>query len=175
AAHGGQILCSERAATALMPDLERGVALLDLGSYRLRGVPRPEHLYQVEYSEMPRRQFPPLSAALAHVPNLPAAFTRFFGREPELAQLVELLGPAAGGGVEEWKTGRVEGSGGPAPPFLHSSSLPVSARLVTLTGHGGTGKTRLAVEVAGRLVGAYHGAVWFVPLAEVRDSRLVMH
>src|SRR5690242_8920747 len=40
-----------------------------------------------------------------------------------------------------------------------------AARLVTLTGPGGVGKTRLAVEASGRL-GA---AAWFVPLAPVTD------
>ena len=32
-----------------------------------------------------------------------------------------------------------------------------------MTGPGGGGKTRLAQEVAGRLLEAWHGAVWFVP------------
>jgi predicted ATPase/DNA-binding SARP family transcriptional activator len=40
-----------------------------------------------------------------------------------------------------------------------------SARLVTLTGPGGVGKTRLAAEVSGRLA----GAAWFVQLAPVTD------
>ena len=39
------------------------------------------------------------------------------------------------------------------------------ARLITLLGPGGTGKTRLAVEVAGRLVTSYDGAVTFVDTA----------
>src|SRR5262249_37225778 len=40
-------------------------------------------------------------------------------------------------------------------------------RLVTLTGPGGTGKARLAINVAGRLLDAWQGAVCFVPLADV--------
>ena len=43
-------------------------------------------------------------------------------------------------------------------------------RLVTLTGPGGTGKTRLAVEIAARLGGAFGDGVYFVGLAVVRDS-----
>ncbi|MGP3971952.1 BTAD domain-containing putative transcriptional regulator [Streptomyces sp. 6N223] len=41
------------------------------------------------------------------------------------------------------------------------------ARLVTLTGPGGAGKTRLAVEVTGRLVADCPDGVWLVPLAGV--------
>ncbi|MGI8333531.1 AfsR/SARP family transcriptional regulator [Actinomadura scrupuli] len=44
------------------------------------------------------------------------------------------------------------------------------ARLVTLTGPGGAGKTRLACEAATRLVPAMPDGVWFVPLAPVRDA-----
>jgi predicted ATPase/DNA-binding SARP family transcriptional activator len=40
-------------------------------------------------------------------------------------------------------------------------------RLVTLTGPGGTGKTRLAINVAARLMAAWDGNVGFVPLADV--------
>lgn len=38
--------------------------------------------------------------------------------------------------------------------------------LLTLTGLGGCGKTRLSVELGERLVPEYQGRVWFVPLAE---------
>jgi predicted ATPase/DNA-binding SARP family transcriptional activator len=48
-------------------------------------------------------------------------------------------------------------------------SIP-ETRLVTLTGPGGSGKTRLAIAVAGRLQEEFGDAVWFVPLAEVREA-----
>ena len=47
------------------------------------------------------------------------------------------------------------------------------ARLVTLIGPGGSGKTRLAIEVARSLVPAFKGGVFWVGLSAVRDPALV--
>ncbi|MFU8853369.1 ATP-binding protein [Micromonospora sp. SL1-18] len=46
-------------------------------------------------------------------------------------------------------------------------------RLVTVLGAGGTGKTRLAVELATGIVEAYPDGVWFVDIAAVTDPGLV--
>jgi predicted ATPase len=48
------------------------------------------------------------------------------------------------------------------------------ARLVTLTGPGGSGKTRLAIEAASELVGEFKAGVFWVGLAALRDPALVM-
>jgi hypothetical protein len=47
------------------------------------------------------------------------------------------------------------------------------ARLVTLTGPGGSGKTRLAIETAAELVSSRKSGVTWIPLAAVRDPSLV--
>jgi predicted ATPase/DNA-binding SARP family transcriptional activator len=76
--------------------------------------------------------------------HLPLTLTRFFGREQELTALRARLAPDGPGGSR--------------------------ARLVTITGPGGSGKTRLAVEAARGLGPAFTGGVWFVPLADLREA-----
>lgn len=75
-------------------------------------------------------------------PSLPASFTRFFGREDELARMAQTLGRPG-------------------------------TRLLTLTGSGGSGKTRLAVEAARRLTEQYAGSVWFVSLDGLAEAHLM--
>ncbi len=48
------------------------------------------------------------------------------------------------------------------------------SRLVTITGTGGTGKTRLALQLAGELVEEFRDGVFFVSLASVSDPELVL-
>ena len=52
-------------------------------------------------------------------------------------------------------------------------TLADSRRLITLTGTGGTGKTRLGVAFAAGLADRYPDGVWWVPLAMVGEARLV--
>src|SRR5262249_3969139 len=88
AAHGGQILCSEVAAGLLrrgsLHAAEAGIWLADLGPYRLRDIPEAERLFQVQYQDMPRREFPQPAAQAGLASNLPLRLTRFFGRQEDI-------------------------------------------------------------------------------------------
>jgi DNA-binding SARP family transcriptional activator len=84
-------------------------------------------------------------------PRLPLTFTRFFGRDDEIAR------------IGAWLRGDDIRQGG--------DGTQLAARLITLTGPGGAGKTRLAVEAARRLNPAlFAGRIWFVPLADITDA-----
>src|SRR5579872_1471505 len=48
-------------------------------------------------------------------------------------------------------------------------------RLLTITGLGGSGKTRLALRLAAELADRYRDGVWLVELAAVTDPGLVPH
>ncbi len=111
----------------------------------------------------------PPSSSRPPCPQLPIALTRFFGRQDELAHIRELL------------AGRAEMGSHIGPPLQdHRSATPsplhpfTPSRLVTLTGPGGSGKTRLAIEAGRALSAAYSAAVWFVPLVDVTDAGLIV-
>ncbi|MDT5260557.1 MAG: hypothetical protein QOD10_5637, partial [Mycobacterium sp.] len=116
-----------------------GVDLLDLGPRRLRDVPNPITVFQLQAQGL-RADFPPLRALDTTPGNLRAAVTSFIGRESEVEEVKEALN---------------------------------EHRLVTLTGVGGVGKTRLATEVASRLTDEFPDGVWFFELAAVGDPAAV--
>src|SRR5262249_48280476 len=53
------------------------------------------------------------------------------------------------------------------------AELAATHRLVTLTGVGGVGKTRLVLQLAGTVLEKFPDGAWFVALASVRDAELV--
>lgn len=147
AAHNGQTLVSEATALLLRQKAADGAAtpLTDLGRYRLDDddAAAEQRLFQVDFFGDDSPRFGPPRARPVSAADLPRPLSRFFGRENEITRLRALLG------------------GGAAPP---------QARLVTLTGAGGTGKTRLALETVRQLAETdFQGGIWFVPLADVGE------
>jgi hypothetical protein len=55
----------------------------------------------------------------------------------------------------------------------HTAAALGEARLVTLTGAGGVGKTRLALQLAGQVADRFRDGVWLCDLAPVRDPAAV--
>jgi predicted ATPase len=134
AGHGGQILLADSTAGLLS-----GVDLMDLGPRRLRDLPTPIGVFQVQ-AEGLHTDFPPLRALDVSPGNLRPQTTTLIGRESEVTEL---------------------------------EAAVRKHRLVTLTGVGGVGKTRLATEVAGRLVDEFPDGVWLFELAAVTDPGAV--
>jgi predicted ATPase len=139
AGHGGQILLSGSAAELVKENLPLEVRLVDLGEHLLKGLSRPEQIFQVVVPDL-SDDFPPLVTVTQPRHNLPAHLTSFIGRAKEL----ELIGQKC-----------------------------ESARLVTLTGAGGVGKTRLAAQFASQELERYPAGIWWVELAPITNPDLV--
>ena len=134
AGHGGQILAAESTAILLS-----GIDLVDLGPRRLRDLPTPVCVFQVQAAGLPA-DFPPLRTLDTSPGNLRFATSSFIGRESELDEV---------------------------------QAAVKTHQLVTLTGVGGVGKTRLALEIARRLVDEFPDGVWVFELAAVTDPAAV--
>ena len=104
----------------------------------------PDEAEKFQLMARSRAADPDVSALGSPSHNLPAGLTKFIGREDELARLHSLLEP-------------------------HTSAT----RLVTLTGDGGCGKTRLAIHVALDVMDYFPDGVYFVDLSGIVDPSLV--
>jgi predicted ATPase/class 3 adenylate cyclase/DNA-binding CsgD family transcriptional regulator len=62
---------------------------------------------------------------------------------------------------------------GRGPQLTEVRKLLTKGRLATLTGAGGCGKTRLAIESSARMASEYSDGVWYVDLAPIADPDLV--
>jgi predicted ATPase/DNA-binding SARP family transcriptional activator len=137
AAHGGQILVSEVAAS------EGGslgdVSLRSVGRYRLRDFDRPVRLSCVSGPGL-GTEFPAVRAMPVDGHNLSSPPTSLVGREAALTDVQARLG---------------------------------AGRLLTLTGPGGVGKTRLAVATGLAAAPRWHDGVWLVDASSLQDARLV--
>lgn len=58
--------------------------------------------------------------------------------------------------------------------LIEVRELILEHRLLTLTGAGGNGKTRLSIKAAGELSDSFEDGIWFIELAPVSDPALVL-
>ena len=80
AAHGGQILASRQTAELVIDDMPAGLAVLDLGEHPLKGLERPEHLYQVSVEGIDANPLPVQASETAPlVAEAPALDIRILG------------------------------------------------------------------------------------------------
>jgi predicted ATPase/class 3 adenylate cyclase/DNA-binding CsgD family transcriptional regulator len=139
-AHGGQTVLSAITEALVIDRMPAGTWLIELGSYPLRGLPRPEKVLQLCHPEL-HNEFPPLRASGGVTcTRLPPQLTSFVGRTAQIHDVRALL---------------------------------EDNRLVTLTGSGGAGKTRLAVRIADQLADRFADGVCYVDLAPITDPELV--
>ncbi|WP_244975427.1 helix-turn-helix transcriptional regulator [Mycobacterium kubicae] len=90
-AHGGQTVLSGTTSDLIADTLPDDVWLTELGTHRLRDLPRPERVVQLCHRDL-CNDFPPLRVReplAAH--HLPAQLTSFVGRHNELAEVRSLL------------------------------------------------------------------------------------
>ncbi|MFN0026360.1 MAG: ATP-binding protein [Acidimicrobiales bacterium] len=90
-AHGGQILLSQAMERILRDEPSAGFILSDLGQHALRGLVRPEQVFQLSAAGLPA-DFPPLRADTAVSGNLPVPPTSFVGRTAEVQRIATELG-----------------------------------------------------------------------------------
>jgi predicted ATPase/class 3 adenylate cyclase len=155
-ARGGATVMSQATAEIVREQLPPGAELVELGRQVLRGLSRPENVFELraisqavpvgepapDAQRTPVAREPDALRGPSAAARLPAPLTRTIGREPERAAIAKLL-------------------------------TDDEIRLVTLTGPGGAGKTRLAVEVA-TVVGARWRDGWrFVSLASLQAAEQV--
>jgi len=152
AARGGQVLISQATQTLVEDEEEgeeQGFTLADLGEHHLKDLDRPVRLFQ-------------LAAAGLEPPD-----ERVTGPDGQ-------DGPAAGpaAGVHGWPAALTSFIGR-AAQVAEVAGLLGEFRLVTVTGPGGAGKTRLAGEVARSAAARFADGVWLVELGPVQDPAQV--
>ena len=140
--HGGQVLISLATRQLVRDELPQGVALRELGLYRLKDLAQPERIFQLVAPQL-SLEFPPLRTLDTHPHNLPFQATPFIGRVDDVRNAAAVLRRA-------------------------------DVQLLTLTGPGGIGKTRLGLEVATEVFDDFPDGVFFVSLSGVPSSELVV-
>jgi predicted ATPase/class 3 adenylate cyclase len=97
AAHGGQVLASENVWESLHTEAmlrigkdKEPIDFVDLGLHRLKGLARPQRLFQIVHSQL-TREFPPPRSLNSSVGNLPIDATNVVGREGLIVRIAGLL------------------------------------------------------------------------------------
>src|SRR5215207_2365010 len=152
-AHGDQIVVSRAASELARDNLPAGITLRDLGAHALKDLLDAERVYQVIASGL-TANFPPLHTPQRFLQNVPQPTTPLIGREQEIATVRATFGLPLSGADK---------------PFVNEHA----ARLLTLTGPGGAGKTRLSLHLAAALGAEFTDGAAFVPLSDVTNPVLV--
>ena len=142
AGHGGQVLISSSTRELVADELPSDVALRDLGEHRLKDLDRPEHLFQLVVGDL-TAEFPRL-ASLSSGSGGANGLPPSPNRTIGRADDVRAIGDRL----------RVDG-----------------VRLLTLTGPGGVGKTRLGLEAARAVQPDFAAGARFVSLAALRRAQ----
>ncbi|GHO97847.1 LuxR family transcriptional regulator [Reticulibacter mediterranei] len=139
-AHGGQVLLSRTTSDLIKDEMPDAVTLRDMGEHHLKDIAGPTQLFQLE------------------IPGIPIDFPQLLTAQPQrlLHHFPSQLTPFIGREQERKKIGELVSR--------------VDARLITLVGAAGVGKTRLAVQVASELFAHFPGGLFFVALAQVNDA-----
>lgn len=139
-AYCGQTVLSGSTYELVVDNLPADAWLTDLGTHRLRDLPRSERVVQLCHPGL-CNNFPPLRGFETSVAqHLPVYITSFVGRAWEFDELRRVI----------------DANG-----------------LVTLTGPGGVGKTRLAIELAYQIGADFPSGTWYVDLAPITDGDVV--
>src|SRR6476660_4897465 len=141
-----QVGCAEITVRRMEADEYRPSNELALVLLEKRGIPEPEQTECVRFARG-LAEHPnhhlTSSALREQKTNLPISLTSFIGREKEIEMVKQFIAPTGGG------------------------------RILTLTGAGGSGKTRLALEVAAKLRDLFPDGVWFIDFAPLTDPALL--